>query len=103
MQDPLICMLRLEVENGTRTYYSVRNDGALMVGTRLYVPGDEALKRKILEEAHCSAFAKHPGSTKMYRALTEHEEGNSQICYGEHITMHFVFKLPQTQDNHDGV
>ncbi|VVA37394.1 PREDICTED: DNA/RNA polymerases superfamily, partial [Prunus dulcis] len=22
MQDPLICMLRLEVENGTRTYYS---------------------------------------------------------------------------------
>ncbi|CAL2229371.1 unnamed protein product [Prunus armeniaca] len=39
MQDPLICMLRLEVENGTRTYYSVRKDGALMVGTRLYVPG----------------------------------------------------------------
>ncbi|CAL9012278.1 unnamed protein product, partial [Prunus brigantina] len=30
-QDPLICTLRLEVENGDRTDYSVRNDGALMV------------------------------------------------------------------------
>ncbi|BBH05358.1 transposable element gene [Prunus dulcis] len=79
-QGALLAILHVRGENGTRTYYSVRNDGALMVGTRLYVPGDEALKRKILEEAHCSAFAKHPGSTKMYRALTEHEEGNSQIC-----------------------
>ncbi|KAI5327598.1 hypothetical protein L3X38_026994 [Prunus dulcis] len=46
-------MLRLEVENGSRADYSVLNDGALMMGTRLYVPKDEALKREILEEAHC--------------------------------------------------
>ncbi|CAL8112456.1 unnamed protein product [Prunus armeniaca] len=72
MQDLLIYALRLEVENATRTDYSVRNDGALIVGTRLYVPGDEALKREILEEAHCSAFAMHPGSTKMYRTLRQH-------------------------------
>ncbi|KAI5343542.1 hypothetical protein L3X38_011418 [Prunus dulcis] len=39
-------MLRLEVKNGTRTDYSVKNDGALILGTRLYVPGDEALKRE---------------------------------------------------------
>ncbi|CAL9022496.1 unnamed protein product, partial [Prunus brigantina] len=71
-QDPLICTLRLEVENGDRTDYSVRNDGALMVGTRLYVPNDQALKREILEEAHSSAFAMHPGSTKMYYTLKEH-------------------------------
>ncbi|VVA40895.1 PREDICTED: retrotransposon, partial [Prunus dulcis] len=31
-QDPLICTLRVEVENGDRTDCSVRNDGALMVG-----------------------------------------------------------------------
>ena len=37
----------MEVENGTRTEYSVGNDGALMVGTRLYVPEDETLKRKL--------------------------------------------------------
>ncbi|CAL9018390.1 unnamed protein product, partial [Prunus brigantina] len=71
-QDPLVCTLRLEVENGDRTDYSVRNDGALMVGTRLYVPNDQALKREILEEAHSSAFAMHPGSTKMYYTLKEH-------------------------------
>ncbi|CAL9005387.1 unnamed protein product, partial [Prunus brigantina] len=70
--DPLVCTLRLEVENGDRTDYSVRNDGALMVGTRLYVPNDQALKREILEEAHSSAFAMHPGSTKMYYTLKEH-------------------------------
>ncbi|CAL9024931.1 unnamed protein product, partial [Prunus brigantina] len=61
LRDPLVCTLRLEVENGDRTDYSVRNDGALMVGTRLYVPNDQALKREILEEAHSSAFAMHPG------------------------------------------
>ncbi|KAI5355522.1 hypothetical protein L3X38_008417 [Prunus dulcis] len=71
-EDPLICTLRAEVENGTRTDCSVRNDGALMVGNRLYVPHDEALKREILEEAHNSTFAMHPESTKMYHTLREH-------------------------------
>ncbi|KAI5335243.1 hypothetical protein L3X38_025376 [Prunus dulcis] len=71
-EDPLICTLRAEVESGVRTDCSVRNDGALMVGTRLYVPHDEPLKREILEEAHSSAFAMRPGSTKMYHTLREH-------------------------------
>ncbi|KAI5312918.1 hypothetical protein L3X38_042092 [Prunus dulcis] len=71
LQDPAICMLRLEVENSTMADYSVRNYGALIVGTRLYVPGDEELKREILEEAYCSAFAMHLGSTKMYCTLKE--------------------------------
>ncbi|VVA38752.1 PREDICTED: DNA/RNA polymerases superfamily, partial [Prunus dulcis] len=52
------------VENCDRTDCSVRNDGALMVGNRLYVPNDEFLKREILEEANESVFAMHPGSTK---------------------------------------
>ena len=30
------------------------------------------LKRDIMEEAHSSAYAMHPGSTKMYRTLKEH-------------------------------
>ncbi|VVA31186.1 PREDICTED: retrotransposon, partial [Prunus dulcis] len=71
-EDPLICTLRAKVESGIRTDCSVRNDGALMVGNRLYVPHDEALKMEILEEAHSSAFAMHPGSTKMYHTLREH-------------------------------
>ncbi|VVA41440.1 PREDICTED: retrotransposon, partial [Prunus dulcis] len=69
-QGALLATLR--VESSDRTDCSVRNDGALIVGTRLYVPNDEALKREILEEAHSSAFAMHPGSTKMYHTLREH-------------------------------
>ncbi|CAL2229315.1 unnamed protein product [Prunus armeniaca] len=136
-QDPLICTLRSEVENGDRTDCSVRSDGALMVGTRLYVPNDEVLKREILEEAHSSAFAMHPGSTKMYHTLREHYwwpfmkkeiaeyVSKCLICQQvkaerqkpsgllqplpipewklEHITMDFVFKLPRTQNKHDGI
>ena len=30
------------------------------------------LKREIMEEAHSSAYAMHPGSTKMYRTLRDH-------------------------------
>ena len=30
------------------------------------------LKRDIMEEAHSSVYAMHPGSTKMYRTLKEH-------------------------------
>ncbi|KAI5343048.1 hypothetical protein L3X38_010924 [Prunus dulcis] len=70
---PLLVELRkLEVENGTRIGYLVRDDGALMMGTRLYVLVDGALKKEILEEAHCSAFTMHRSSTKMYRTLKEH-------------------------------
>ncbi|KAI5353071.1 hypothetical protein L3X38_005963 [Prunus dulcis] len=71
-QDPLICTLRVEVANGDRTNCSVRNDGALMIGNRFYVPNDESLKREILEEAHETVFAMHLGSTKMYHTLREH-------------------------------
>ena len=36
------------------------------------VPEYGELKRDIMEEAHSSAYAMHPGSTKMYRTLKEH-------------------------------
>ncbi|PRQ55656.1 putative nucleotidyltransferase, Ribonuclease H [Rosa chinensis] len=43
-----------------------------MFGKRLCVPNVEALKREILDEAHNSAYALHPGGTKMYRTLKEY-------------------------------
>ena len=35
------------------------------------MPDKEELRREILEEAHCSAYAMHPRSTKMYQNLKE--------------------------------
>ncbi|XP_034227610.1 uncharacterized protein LOC117636993 [Prunus dulcis] len=102
LQDPLICTIRLEVENGTKIGYLVRDDGTLMMGTRLYVPDDGALKKEILEEAHCSAFAMHRSSTKMYRTLKEHywwpfmkKEIAKYATFGTQLRFSTVFH-PQT-------
>jgi hypothetical protein len=38
---------------------------------RLVVPNREALKKKILDEAHVSRYSIHPGSTKMYHDLRQ--------------------------------
>ena len=55
-----------EVKLKLRTNYSLRNDDALMKYDRLCVPKDQAIKDQILEEAHSSAYATHPKSTKRY-------------------------------------
>ncbi|GJZ83048.1 hypothetical protein Tco_0648221 [Tanacetum coccineum] len=38
---------------------------------RLCVPNDQALREKVMTEAHSSPFTIHPGSTKMYRDLKQ--------------------------------
>ena len=43
-----------------------------MMDHRLCVPDVGELKKEIMEEAHSSAYAMHPGSTKMYHTLREH-------------------------------
>ncbi|RVW81021.1 Transposon Tf2-12 polyprotein [Vitis vinifera] len=50
---------------------AIRDDEILRFGTRLCVPNDEDLRRELLEEAHCSKFAIHPGGTKMYKDLRQ--------------------------------
>ncbi|CAL2256357.1 unnamed protein product [Prunus armeniaca] len=72
LEDPTLCKIRGEVENGTRTDYAIREDGAVVMGTRLCVPKSDDLKREIMEEAHYFAYTMHPGSTKMYRTLREY-------------------------------
>ena len=48
------------------------SDGILRLGRRIFVPSVDNLRREILEEAHCSIYAMHPGSTKMYRTQKEY-------------------------------
>ena len=62
-----------EVSRWTKDIKSEKNkdlfcdeQGVIKMGKRIYVPNKEELRREILEEAHCSAYAMHPGSTKMY-------------------------------------
>jgi hypothetical protein len=43
----------------------------LWIKERLVVPKKEALKKKILDEAHKSRYFIHPGSTKMYHSLRQ--------------------------------
>jgi hypothetical protein len=61
--------IRKNMEVGVETKFQVADDGSLMMGQRLYVPNDEAVKRMVLQEAHESKFSIHPDSTKMYRDL----------------------------------
>ena len=41
----------------------------LMQENRMYVPNNAELKKEILDEAHISAYAMHPGGTKMYHTI----------------------------------
>ena len=72
LEDPYLMSMRRKVEEGEQSDFSIRNDGALVIGSRLCVPAAEELKGQILGEAHSSAYAMHPGSTKMYRTLKEY-------------------------------
>ena len=71
-QDPNMIKLKREAESGQLKGFSVRADGTVMMGHRLCVPDVGELKKEIMEETHSSAYAMHPGSTKMYHTLREH-------------------------------
>ena len=72
LEDPYLMSMRKKVEEGEQSDFSIKDDGALVIGSRLCVSVAEELKRQVLEEAHSSAYAMHPGSTKMYRTLKEY-------------------------------
>ncbi|GJR77776.1 retrotransposon protein, putative, ty3-gypsy subclass [Tanacetum coccineum] len=60
------------VEDGKHTEFSVDDDGIVWFEDRLCVPNDQALREKVMTEAHSSPFTIHPGSTKMYRDLKQY-------------------------------
>ena len=64
--------LRAEIEGGRKPEFQIRDDGVIVRGSRMCVLEIGELKREIMEEAHSSAYAMHPGSTKMYHTLREH-------------------------------
>ncbi|XP_068309747.1 uncharacterized protein [Pyrus communis] len=58
--------LREQVQSGLRRDLRIWRDGALMMGNRFVPTNNEVVKKDILDEAHISVYAMHPGSTKLY-------------------------------------
>ena len=68
-KDLMLKKLAEEVRCKRQLDYMFKGDSVLLKEKRLCVPHNKALKESILEETHSSAYAMHPGSTKMYRTL----------------------------------
>ena len=49
--------------------FSITQDGVLTMRGRVCVLDVDDLRKFIMEEAHCSSYVMHPGSTKMYRSI----------------------------------
>ena len=51
--------------------FNITQNRVLTMRGSAYVPGVDDLRKLIMEEAHCSAYAMHLGSTKMYCTIKE--------------------------------
>ncbi|GJW51342.1 putative nucleotidyltransferase, ribonuclease H, partial [Tanacetum coccineum] len=63
------------VEDGKHTEFSVDDDGVVWFEDRLCVPNDQALREKVMTEAHSSPFTIHPGSTNKSTWILKHTFG----------------------------
>ncbi|KAL0546145.1 hypothetical protein IC582_016051 [Cucumis melo] len=68
-EDSNLQKMLAKAKQGPKVEFELRMDGAIVKQGRLCIPNFTELKVAILEEAHNSAYAMHPGSTKMYRTL----------------------------------
>ena len=51
--------------------FVITQDGMLVMKCRICVPNVDNLRKAIMEEAHCSAYAMHLDNTKMYQTIKE--------------------------------
>ncbi|GJS31461.1 putative nucleotidyltransferase, ribonuclease H [Tanacetum coccineum] len=72
MDDGELWAIVQNVKDGKHTEFSVDDDGVVWFEDRLCVPNDQALREKVMTEAHSSPFTIHLGSTKMYRDLKQY-------------------------------
>ena len=64
--------LKEAIEKGKKAEFRIRDDDMIVKGQRMCVPEYGELKYDIVEGAHSSTYAMHPGGTKMYRTLKKH-------------------------------
>ena len=66
-----LVQLMEEVKKSRKPDFVLFDDGILRFRTRLRVPNDGDLRRKLLEKAHCSRLAIHLGGTKIHKDLRQ--------------------------------
>ena len=72
MQDEKLVKEVQKIMNGeVNENFSIIEDGMLTLRGRACVPDIGDWRKMIMEEDHYSAYAMHPGSTKMYRTIKE--------------------------------
>jgi hypothetical protein len=66
-----IRIIKQQLAQGEEKYkcFQVDPKGILRFNGRMVVPRNHQLRKQIMNEAHLSKFAMHPGSTKMYQDL----------------------------------
>ena len=60
------------VSTGDKTNYSIDESGGLLYKSRLCVPNDMDLRKKILYESHNTVFTMHTGGNKMYQDMKQY-------------------------------
>ena len=60
------------VRNGDKTDYFIDENRGLFYKSRLCVPNDMELKKKLMYESHNTVFTMHPGGNKMYQDLKQY-------------------------------
>ena len=68
-EDSNLQKMLAKAKQGLEAEFELKTDKAIVKKGRLCVPNISELKGAIQEEAHNSAYAMHPRSTKMYRTL----------------------------------
>ncbi|PUZ76258.1 hypothetical protein GQ55_1G274800 [Panicum hallii var. hallii] len=68
---PELQKLKRAMRDGKATDYRVDDQGTIWLKDRICVPQDQGIRAEILDEAHNSKYAIHPGCTKMYQDLKD--------------------------------
>ena len=60
------------VSTRDKTDYAIDESGGLLYKSKLCVPNDMDLRKKILYESHNTIFTMHPGGNKMYQDMKQY-------------------------------